>query len=391
MRAPAPVDLAPARPSRGPGRTRWARQARWLAFGIAFLVAVALAVWSLRPQVPYSGALDPGNTRAEGAAAVARVLDHQGVEVEIVRSAAEFDRTRLDARSQVVLSGSQNLGSETAARLLEHAGDVPLVVLQPDWQVPELLGHRAPARSVDPSRPVGADCSGPELAGSLDGLRLQVDRAESYLLPGCFRIAGRTLVAQPAPGLLLIGAGRAFSNDQVLHADNAAVALRLLGARERLVWYVPDAADLRAGDSRPLGDLIPTFVVPGLWLLGLAVVATMFWRGRRFGPLATEPLPVRAHAAEGTRARGRLYHRSGDRAHSAAAMRTAVRLRIADRLGVPEHDQAMLINALAQHVHQPPDRLWALLRADATAPTSDAGLLHLAQALAELDREVHIR
>ncbi len=38
---------------------------------------------------------------------------------------------------------------------------------------------------------------------------------------------------------MLFGADQALTNDQILRADNAAVALRLLGQDDRLVWYVP--------------------------------------------------------------------------------------------------------------------------------------------------------
>ena len=90
-------------------------------------------------------------------------------------------------------------------------------------------------------------------------------------------------------------------------ADNAAVALRLLGQRGRLVWYVPDLRDVAAGDTGSSAAQLPAGLVPALWLLAVAVLATMLWRGRRLGPLVVEPLPVVVKAVESTQGRGRLY------------------------------------------------------------------------------------
>ena len=44
-----------------------------------------------------------------------------------------------------------------------------------------------------------------------------------------------------------------------------------------------------------------------LWLLGIAMLAVIWWRGRRLGALASEPLPVTVRSLETTEARGRLY------------------------------------------------------------------------------------
>ena len=101
--------------------------------------------------------------------------------------------------------------------------------------------------------------------------------------------------------MALLGAADILTNDQILRADNAAAAVRLLGERPaRLV-----RPDLRRPGRRRRGELrslLPRWLVPALWLVGLTTVALMFWRGRRLGPLATEPLPVVVKAVETTRA-----------------------------------------------------------------------------------------
>ncbi len=108
---------------------------------------------------------------------------------------------------------------------------------------------------------------------SYDGLALQVPEAEAFDTDGCFHAQGGVLLAEPRPGLTLLGASAALTNDQILDGDNAAVALRLLGQRTHLVWYVPSLADLVGRDGVSPSSLLPRWLAPALWLLLMAVVA----------------------------------------------------------------------------------------------------------------------
>jgi hypothetical protein len=198
------------------------------------------------------------------------------------------------------------------------------------------------------------------------------------------------VLAHPADGLWFLGAEDLITNEHVLRADNAAVALRLLGAHDRLVWYVPDPADV-VGDGVSVSSLLPRWLKPGLLLLAAAVLALLLWRGRRLGRLAVEPLPVTVTAIETTQSRGRLYRRAGDRAHAAAALRQAARRRLADGLGLPRgaaDDVPALVRDLAPHTDLDEHRLTALLGTDSPAPGSDHDLIRLADDLADLTREV---
>ena len=121
----------------------------------------------------------------------------------------------------------------------------------------------------------------------------------------------------------------------------------------------------------------------------IAAIALLLWRVRRLGALATEPLPVVVKAIETTRSRGRLYRRAGDRAHAAAALRSAARVRAADRLGLGPHaDPDALVRDVARRTGQPRDEVEALLGPTAPVPATDHDLITLANRLAELDREV---
>jgi hypothetical protein len=221
---------------------------------------------------------------------------------------------------------------------------------------------------------------------------MRADVAQAYRTGGCFRERDGVILARPRPGLTLLGAPGVLTNDQILDGDNAAVALRLLGARQRLVWYVPSLADLAGADSVSVGSLLPDWLVPSLWMLLLSAIGLVAWRGRRLGPLAREPLPVEVKAVETTRNLGRLYRRAGDRAHAADALRSAARARLARRLRLPRHvPPDRLVDDVASLTGRPGAEIDELIGSAALPPRDDRDLAALASRLTELDREVSRR
>jgi hypothetical protein len=351
-------------------------------FLAALLVVIALGTGGARTGTP----LDPDNPDPDGGQAVARVLDDRGVDVTVARGADALDDAPAGAGTTVLVTSTDQLGESTIERLLDHVGDARLVLAAPGPAATEAFGVTPPPYSVRVPRPRAADCDDPRFAG----LSLAVDRALEYPADGgCFAGEQGALVVEPRPGIVLLGADGLLTNGQVLRADNAAVALRLLGQGERLVWYVPSLDDLVADDGVSAASLLPRWIRPGLWLGTIAVLALIAWRARRLGPLATEPLAVVVKAIETTRSRGRLYRKAGDRAHAAAVLRRAARTRIAARLrlGSSVGDPDTLVREVARRVGRPADDLAALLDPDTPAPTTDHDLITLANDLAALDRE----
>jgi len=230
-----------------------------------------------------------------------------------------------------------------------------------------------------------AGCDDPRFVG----LTLEVDRALLYPDGTCFAGKNGAVVAEPDERLTLFGADEALTNDQVLRADNAAVAMRLLGQDDRLVWYVPSIDDLVGGDGVSLESLLPQWVRPGLALGLVVLIALVLWRARRLGPLATEPLPVVVRAVETTRSLGRLYRRSGDRAHAASSLRRAARARLAERLRLGSGAAPdAVVREVARRTGRSQDEVAALLGLVGDVPSSDRDLIALAKELAALDREV---
>ena len=357
----------------------------WLAVAVALVAALALTVWAGRDDQEYPAALDPQNPDPDGAQALARVLEQQGVEVDIVRSADALDDAGVGAETTVLVTGTDQLAPSTIRRLRADAPVADIVLVQPPHSVVKVLQKGAgPAFA---SRSTSGDCADDRF----DGLTLTVDRAESYTTAtGCFPSNDGGFVLAHGPGLIVfLGAGQALTNDQIVRDDNAAVALRLLGAHHRLVWYLPTFDDAAGDEAVSLWSFAPRWVTPALWLVALTVVVTMLWRGRRFGRLAVEPLPVVVRAVETTRSRGRMYRRSDDRGYAAGALRAAARRQLAEHLRLGRGaTEAEVVTAVARHLDRREDEIGSLLAHHAPAPTGDHDLVGLAQALTELTREV---
>ncbi|MEZ0578273.1 DUF4350 domain-containing protein [Nocardioides sp. MH1] len=383
----APAAPPPAGPS--PGRLRGAlrRNRLWLAVAAALLVALGLSVWATSGDPKYSTPLDPQNPDPDGAQAIAQVLGDQGVEVDIVRSADALHDARVDATTTVLVTRTDQLAPSTLERLLSDTEDADVVLVAPSPPLLDALEDGVQSAFADDSTTGGCPDA------RFDDLRLAVDRAESYDTDtGCFPSGGGFVLATGTDGLSYFGAGEALSNDQVLRDDNAAIALRLLGAHDRLVWYIPSYDDATDGETVSLWSFAPRWLVPSLWLVLVTTVALIWWRGRRLGRLSVEPLPVVVRAVETTRSRGRMYRQADDRAYASASLRAAGRRRLAAQLRLGRGaTEAEVIGAVARHLGRREEEVAPLLAHHAPAPTSDQDLVALAQALTELDREVRRR
>src|SRR5690606_21327132 len=128
------------------------------------------------------------------------------------------------------------------------------------------------------------------------------------------------------PALTLVGFPTALTNEHVTEEAHAALGLRLLGGSDRVLWVVPSPGDT-ALDEAPQGlwDVLPRNLTASVVLLAAAVLAAALWQGRRLTPVVAEPLPAVVHAAETTRARGRLYRQARDREHALRALQEGSR------------------------------------------------------------------
>ncbi len=369
----------------------------WAYLALGLLAGTALLTWANLDRAGSLEELHPENPREEGARALAQVLEDEGVEVDVVTSDADLRAATTGDDTLLVVTSTHELGTSTYPAVRQTMGDVAATLLVS----PTALALDGLGLPVRVGSPVGGVLEARCDLQPVRGLTLY-SGGPAYEVTGdpagqdqdtCFR--GGT--GAELPGLLLrtgdtyvLGGASAMTNDRIDEAENAAVALRLLGSRARVLWYVADQDDLAASDTRadtqPLAELVPPWLVPGVVLLGGALLATMLWQGRRFGPLVVEPLPVTVRADETETSRGRLYRAAGDPQHAADALRADARARWRDRLDLPAAtSEDDLVRLVGRHLasRPPHDELRALLRDGPV--TDDRALDRLAAALSTLE------
>ena len=372
---------------------------RWLTplILVTVLLAAIMAMTMLTPDRQGSDEdLDPANPAGSGAQALAHVLVDHGVNVTVVRNQRELLDQRVDSATTVVIPRTDQLSGRTAEVALDHvAAAASVVLLDPDPDVTKGMGLPVDSHLTD-LEDATAGCQGAPIG---EGFRL--GQAHRAYLPTrgesaattCFpdkSDGGGAMVTLAAiagrPRLTLLGDTSLIANRTILQADNAAIALRLFGHTDRLIWYVPSVADIAAADSTSR-SIAPSWLQPGAVLAASAFVLLCLWRGRRLGRLVTEPLPVIVRAVETTESRGRMYRKSRDRARALAVLQLATRRRLAAYLGLSPSSPVGSVAAGAAAVsgrsyHDVLDQL------SSPAAHDDSSLVELANALVSLEKEV---
>jgi hypothetical protein len=164
-----------------------------------------------------------------------------------------------------------------------------------------------------------------------------------------------------------------------------------MGRHPLVVWYQPDIGDTDLAETDfTLGELTPPWVSPVIALLLVAGIAAGIWRGRRFGPLVNERLPVMVRASETTEGRARLYAQSRDALHAADQLRIGTLERLARLLSLGVGASAPEI-ADAAAARAGIDRGVARRILLDDVPATDADLVDLSLRLRELEDAVHSR
>ncbi|MGI6879401.1 DUF4350 domain-containing protein [Microbacterium sp. gxy059] len=375
----APPDEAPA-----PSRSRTRRALPWIGLALALVLGggvLSLVAWEWSQPDPL-GAESP---RYDGARAVVHVLREQGVEV-VEAHDIDAAREELSGGGTLVVTDPWLLSGDPLDELVQASDQT--VLLTADLVIAEQLvpGIENGGYATEPVAP-GCDLPAAENAPS-------VRPGRGWALPdgsdaiGCYPVGdGFGLVSAPATGggsVILLDGREVLANDVIAEDDNAALALGLLGAADRVVWYTPSAGDATSDTVPPtLADLVPGWVTPAIVLLLSAGIAAIVWRGRRFGPLVAETLPVTVRASETLEGRARLYREAGDPAHAADALRRGALRRIAVRLGLPARaGAAEVASAAAAATGRDPRALHDLF---SEVPPSDADLARIGDDLRALE------
>ncbi|MBY6060696.1 DUF4350 domain-containing protein [Microbacterium esteraromaticum] len=371
-----------------PPSGRLGRALGWLAIVV---VVVVLALMSLRLLIiapDLSGPLNPESPGPNGAKAIAELTRQEGVQIEITRSrtvAAAAGGTG----STLVLTDPAALSDAAAMELIESADRVVLLTSSARMLRLLDLGERGfPAGLVSP----GCDLVEFSRVGSIDADRAFTPASD---VTGCFSDTRgdaavlRSTDAQTGQSITMVDATGLLANQHLAENGNAALGLALLAQTDEVVWYIPTFEDGDRTDGAPatLGDLTPDWLTPAIVLLLLAGVAVVVWRGRRFGPLVAESLPVTVRVSETMHGRARLTAQSADAAHAASAIRDGSRRRLAARLSLsPTAAAHEVADAAADRLRVPRGSLHELLAG--APPHSDHDLVDIARRLADLETAV---
>lgn len=352
-----------------------------LVVGVAW---VGLQIAATAPSERRS--LDPEGRGDAGALALAEILRDQGVEVDVYRSHVEA-RDALDESTTLVMTNPYTLSDDGLAELMGPADRVVFLSVGAHLLDELDLG----AYSSAPLAEVDAQCTAGEFAevGTIEPDRLMTPHSG---VEWCFGDEeGAAVLIDDSDGrrTSIVDGSRLFSNAYLAENGNAALALALLGQTDRVVWYVPSLgdSDLEATSPDTLGTLTPPWVTPAIILLMLSGAAAALWRGRRFGPLVAETLPVTVRASETMHGRARLTAKAADAPHAALAIRDGAQRRLARRLGLTARATSdEVADAASDRLRIPRGTLQALLAGP--LPTDDAALVELARRLADLEEAV---
>ncbi len=373
-----------------PTLARFARRSLfWIAISVIVLIIamIGIAVANVGGDTDELAATNPA---PNGGQALVEVLRHEGVDVRVVGTLGDAEEAIADPAETTLLlfDRSYFLDASQTREALGLADTV--VVLRPTDEALQAISPDL-ALAGYLSGTLDADCDVPaaEVAENLtadgDGYRILDDGSAV----GCFADDDVYAMVQASSGgsdYTVLGATTALTNGGILENGNAALALHLLGGSERLVWYIPSGADYET-DIATAAQLSPPWVIPVILTLFLVGITAIIWRGRRFGPLIVENLPVTVRASETMNGRARLYERANARLHSLDSLRIGTIARLATLAGLPvlaSVDEVIAASAAAAGMD--PAAVRTLL-VDAH-PASDRELVELSDQLLVLEQTV---
>ncbi|CAM5781301.1 DUF4350 domain-containing protein [Cellulomonas persica] len=394
--APAPPTgvVGDGTTARSRASRRWRRARFPLAIG-AVLVVIGLLAALPEPRTS-STPLAPDNPAPVGSRALAQILGDHGVRVEYTQRFADVLDADRPGLTVAVLGDTMLLDDQVEAL---RDMDADLVLVDAPWAASVVAGVEAGYSDAgDDERSPSCDDPDALAAGTIVTSGTLSAGAASSGVTLCFPASGDpagtgayAVTEVDGRRVAVLAGAELLTNRSLATAGNAALALRVLGRGEDLVWYIPSWQDPWNGstsdDDAPTSTM-PPWTGPLMLMLGLVALVAAVWRGRRFGPLVVERLPVVVRSGETTRGRGRLYRRGRAHGHAAAALRAAAASRCATRLGLPRSaGAAELVDAIAHAVGRDPRQVADLLYGP--PPHDDPGLARLAAYLDDLESEVH--
>jgi hypothetical protein len=351
-------------------RPAWQSLRLWLALATLILLAgLGLALSEPSP----GRSLDPASATKTGSRALSALLAARGTTSHAVTSVAD---AVAELRSATVLITYPDDFSAAQLRRVVDSGH-RLVAIDPG---PSALAVLAPGRSarhpanstVAASVEPGCTWPGALAAGEVD---FPADTAAYSGADACY--GGRVITT---PRLVILGTNELLTNGSIGHDHLAALAINALsddGVVGAITWLLP-GSDAAGAGAPSVWSLFPNWVVRAGWQLVLVGVLIALWRGRRLGPIVSEPLPVVVRAAEVVEGHGRLYLRAHARDRAAAALRAGAVTRLAGRLHLRSSATPDEVASLLDEPH-------ARQLLGSSVPNDDRELIRLADDLHRLE------
>jgi hypothetical protein len=389
--APAAGAVAVAAPDQGSVRRTttapqvWRRvRAPLILAAVVLLTALISAVFTQRAK---AGMLDPDAADAGGARALSQLLKDRSIDVTRVRGLPS------QLRGVVFVPFADSLSE---SELLRVTAPIDFSVVLAGMTPPTVYDLPVSNRGESTRRAVPPAC---ELPAAVAAGTAEMGGQEFSVVTGgtgvrvfaCYPVGeGSTLLRVEKEGgsVTVLGSAAAFTNEHLANDGNAALALGVLDQGRPVTWVMPRAAGTAPVDEQKgLLDLLPDRVYLALLQVLVAVIVAMMWRGRRLGPVVTEPLPVVVRAAEAVEGRGRLYAAAKARGGAARQLRAGARARLGALMRLPqEAEPSVLVEGIASRTARPAEQINALLYGP--DPVDDAALTRLADDLDSLDSEV---
>ncbi|MDO5034807.1 MAG: DUF4350 domain-containing protein [Actinomycetaceae bacterium] len=337
---------------------------------------------------------EPESTAPEGTRAAFQVLKKQGIDTKIAYNANQIGN--LDHDTTLIVLPAPFLGilnTEAIEKAAKNAGRVVLIeTAQHDL---EQLGLYPTGKTASPK-----DIKLAEHSNTCEAYTGKARRAESTMRrtnPGgdtlqCFTDeTGALLTIWPnrdgTDYVTLEDLSILTNRDITLH-DHAALTLTLLGSLPKaVIYYEMPSDEYLLPQNQGIWPLLPPWAFwAGITLL-LAATALTYAKGRRFGPLASERLPVIINAGETERA-GASLAREGKHVQWALTMaQSRARRNLKKALYLPANAaEELLINTLATRTNRPAGELRTLLYN--TQIKTETELQQRVEALDNLTQEV---
>lgn len=363
----------------------------WIIVGVGALIVAVIAIAITGIAGTAGQALSPTDPHPSGSKAIAQVLRAQGVTVTSVDTVRAARAAAADPASTSIFLVDDNgyLGAASLHELARLTDN--LIIMTPDFDTLDTLAPDV-ALAGNVTGVLSADCElravqqAAEVTGNGSGFRLIGTDADALeCLSSGNDIHSIIQVTSDGKRITVVGTRDAFSNQFVQDRGNAALALGLLGQTRNLVWMLPSIDEAAAVGFPSIAELTPAWVSTLMGLLAIAVIAAGFWRGRRFGPLVVEDLPVIVRASETMHGRARLYEKASARLHALDALRMGTIDRLGILCGLPTVASVDdVIRAVSRITGRQVTDIAGLLR-DAD-PGSESDFIRLSDALLDLER-----